>query len=82
MRKKQCRLNRTFEICVVLLRKPIFTCSPVLLLQQERDRLFAEVENLAASSDGQTQKLQDIHAHKLKTLEAQVKIFLLFLFSF
>ncbi|XP_062158301.1 kinesin-like protein KIN-4A isoform X2 [Alnus glutinosa] len=41
-------------------------------VQQERDRLFAEVENLAASSDGQTQKLQDIHAHKLKTLEAQI----------
>ncbi|XP_059453226.1 kinesin-like protein KIN-4A isoform X2 [Corylus avellana] len=41
-------------------------------VQQERDRLFAEVENLAASSDGQTQKLQDIHAQKLKTLEAQI----------
>ena len=73
--KKAVQVNRAFEICVVLLRKPIFTCSPVLLLQQERDRLFAEVENLAASSDGQTQKLQDIHAQKLKTLEAQVKIF-------
>jgi hypothetical protein len=82
--KKAVQVNRAFEICVVLLRKPIFTLlfSPVLLLQQERDRLFAEVENLAASSDGQTQKLQDIHAQKLKTLEAQVKIFSLFLFSF
>uniref|UniRef100_A0A6N2LWL8 Kinesin-like protein n=1 Tax=Salix viminalis TaxID=40686 RepID=A0A6N2LWL8_SALVM len=36
-------------------------------VQQERDRLLAEIENLSASSDGQ--KLQDIHAQKLKTLE-------------
>uniref|UniRef100_A0A6N2MXN2 Kinesin-like protein n=1 Tax=Salix viminalis TaxID=40686 RepID=A0A6N2MXN2_SALVM len=35
-----------------------------------RDRLLAEIENLSASSDGQ--KLQDIHAQKLKTLEAQI----------
>ncbi|KAK9271250.1 hypothetical protein L1049_026840 [Liquidambar formosana] len=41
-------------------------------VQQERDRLLAEVENLSATSDGQTQKLQDIHAQKLKTLEAQI----------
>ncbi|GMN35098.1 hypothetical protein TIFTF001_005080 [Ficus carica] len=41
-------------------------------VQQERDRLLAEVENLAANSDGQAQKLQDIHAQKLKTLEAQI----------
>ncbi|KAK3425536.1 kinesin-like protein KIN-4A isoform X2 [Eucalyptus grandis] len=41
-------------------------------VQQERDRLLAEVENLAANSDGQTQKMQDIHAQKLKTLEAQI----------
>lgn len=41
-------------------------------LQQERDRLLAEIENLAANSDGQAQKLQDVHAHKLKSLEAQV----------
>lgn len=45
--------------------------------QEERDRLLAEVENLAANTDGQTQKLQDIHSQKLKTLEAQVTIFLL-----
>uniref|UniRef100_A0A6N2LXY7 Kinesin-like protein n=1 Tax=Salix viminalis TaxID=40686 RepID=A0A6N2LXY7_SALVM len=38
--------------------------------EQERDRLLAEIENLSASSDGQ--KLQDIHAQKLKTLEAQI----------
>ena len=41
-------------------------------MQQERDRLLAEVENLAANSDGQTHKFQDIHSHKLKALEAQV----------
>lgn len=45
-------------------------------MQLERDRLLAEVENLAANSDGQTQKLHDIHAQKLKTLEAQVAIIL------
>ncbi|XP_015884329.3 kinesin-like protein KIN-4A isoform X2 [Ziziphus jujuba] len=39
------------------------------VVQQERDRLLTEVENLAASSDG---KLQDIHTQKLKTLEAQI----------
>lgn len=44
----------------------------VCRVQQERDRLLAEVENLAANSDGHTQKMQDIHAQKLKTLEAQV----------
>ncbi|XP_062098405.1 kinesin-like protein KIN-4A isoform X2 [Humulus lupulus] len=41
-------------------------------VQQERDRLLAEVENLAANTDGQTQKLQDVHSLKLKTLEAQI----------
>ncbi|KAI4389888.1 hypothetical protein MLD38_002059 [Melastoma candidum] len=40
--------------------------------QLERDRLLAEVENLAANSDGQTQKMQDIHSQKLKMLEAQI----------
>ncbi|KAK6115934.1 hypothetical protein DH2020_008203 [Rehmannia glutinosa] len=39
----------------------------------ERDRLLAEVENLSANSDGQAQKLQDMHAHKLKVLEAQIQ---------
>ncbi|KAJ6730107.1 CHROMOSOME-ASSOCIATED KINESIN KIF4A-LIKE PROTEIN [Salix viminalis] len=39
-------------------------------VQQERDRLLAEIENLSAGSDGQ--KLQDIHAQKLKTLEIQI----------
>ncbi|GER40195.1 kinesin-like protein [Striga asiatica] len=42
-------------------------------VQRERDRLLAEVENLSANSDGQAQKLQDMHAHKLKTLEAQIQ---------
>ncbi|CAK9148813.1 unnamed protein product [Ilex paraguariensis] len=40
------------------------------IVQQERDHLLAEVENLAATSDGQKQKLHDMHAHKLKALEA------------
>ncbi|XWS24204.1 hypothetical protein CRYUN_Cryun28dG0080600 [Craigia yunnanensis] len=40
--------------------------------EQERDRLLAEIENLSAGSDGQTQKVQDIHAQKLKSLEAQI----------
>ncbi|XLS77615.1 hypothetical protein HN51_061840 [Arachis hypogaea] len=34
--------------------------------------ILAEVENFAANSDGQTQKLEDIHAQKLKELEAQI----------
>ncbi|MED6109031.1 Kinesin-like protein KIN-4A [Stylosanthes scabra] len=42
------------------------------VVQRERDHLLAEVENLAANSDGQTQKLEDIHAQKLKELEAQI----------
>ncbi|XP_022768723.1 kinesin-like protein KIN-4A isoform X3 [Durio zibethinus] len=41
-------------------------------VQQERDRLLAEIESLSAGSDGQTQKVQDIHAQKLKSLEAQI----------
>ncbi|KAF7828694.1 kinesin-like protein KIN-4A isoform X2 [Senna tora] len=41
-------------------------------VQQERDRLLAEVENLAANSDGQPHKTQDIRAQKLKALEAQI----------
>ncbi|GLT49385.1 hypothetical protein SLA2020_229450 [Shorea laevis] len=42
------------------------------IVQQERDHLLAEVENLAANSDGQMQKMQEINAHKLKALEAQI----------
>ncbi|TKY75035.1 Kinesin protein FRA1 [Spatholobus suberectus] len=41
-------------------------------VQQERDCLLAEVENLAANSDGPTQKLEDVHTQKLKALEAQI----------
>ncbi|KAI4366445.1 hypothetical protein MLD38_022322 [Melastoma candidum] len=41
-------------------------------VQLERDRLLAEVENLAANSDGQMQKTQDVHSQKLKMLEAQI----------
>lgn len=43
------------------------------MVQQERDRLLAEVENLSASSDGQTHKLQDMHSQKLKSLESQIQ---------
>ncbi|KAE8653961.1 Kinesin-like protein FRA1 [Hibiscus syriacus] len=43
-------------------------------VQQERDRLLAEIENLSAGSDGQTQKVHDIHAQTLKSLEAQVQL--------
>ncbi|VFQ62323.1 unnamed protein product [Cuscuta campestris] len=42
-------------------------------VQRDRDRLLAEVENLAANSDGQAHKLQDIHAQKLKALEVQIQ---------
>ncbi|KAI3522183.1 hypothetical protein L1887_11665 [Cichorium endivia] len=41
-------------------------------VQKERDRLQTEIENLSATSDGQTQKLQDLHSHKLKSLESQI----------
>ncbi|KAI3465322.1 hypothetical protein Pfo_021985 [Paulownia fortunei] len=42
-------------------------------VQRERDQLLAEVENLSANSDGQAQKLQDVHSQKLKLLEAQIQ---------
>ncbi|XP_059645541.1 kinesin-like protein KIN-4A isoform X2 [Cornus florida] len=42
------------------------------IVLQERDHLVAEILNLAAVSEGQTQKLQDTHALKLKALEAQI----------
>ncbi|XP_038984123.1 kinesin-like protein KIN-4A isoform X2 [Phoenix dactylifera] len=42
------------------------------IVQQERDRLLAEVESLAASSDGRAHKLPDVHLQKLKSLEAQI----------
>nr|GEY17426.1 kinesin-like protein KIN-4A [Tanacetum cinerariifolium] len=41
--------------------------------KKERDRLQAEIQNLSATSDGQTQKLQDLHSHKLKSLESQIQ---------
>ncbi|KAI3986938.1 hypothetical protein MKX01_039873, partial [Papaver californicum] len=41
-------------------------------VQQDRDRLLVEVESLAATSDGQTQKMQDFHGQKLKALEAEI----------
>ncbi|XP_019174757.1 PREDICTED: kinesin-like protein KIN-4A isoform X2 [Ipomoea nil] len=43
------------------------------VVEQDRDRLLTEVENLAANSDGHAQKLHDMHAQKLKTLEAQIQ---------
>ena len=43
----------------------------VSFFQEERNRLLAEIENLA--SDGQAQKLQDVHAQNLKSLEAQIQ---------
>ncbi|KAF5189561.1 Kinesin-like protein kin-4a, partial [Thalictrum thalictroides] len=42
------------------------------IVKQERDRLLAEVESLAATSDGHTQKMQDVHSQKLKALESQI----------
>ncbi|KAL7249255.1 hypothetical protein ACSBR1_011415 [Camellia fascicularis] len=39
---------------------------------QERDRLLAEIENLAAASDGQRQKMHKAYAQKLKSLETQI----------
>ncbi|GMP27922.1 hypothetical protein CsSME_00003699 [Camellia sinensis var. sinensis] len=41
-------------------------------VQQERDRLLAEIENLAAASDGQRQKMHKACAQKLKSLETQI----------
>ncbi|RZC11658.1 Kinesin-like protein KIN-4A [Glycine soja] len=43
-------------------------------VQEERDRLFHEVENLAANSDGLAHKTQDVRGQKLKALEAQVQL--------
>ncbi|CAL9002262.1 unnamed protein product [Prunus brigantina] len=42
------------------------------IVQQERDRLLAEVESLATNSDIQGQKMQEVHAQKLKFLETQI----------
>nr|GEW04192.1 kinesin-like protein KIN-4A [Tanacetum cinerariifolium] len=42
-------------------------------VQIERDRLLTEVENLSASSDGQAQKVRDLHSQKLKSLESQIQ---------
>lgn len=46
-----------------------------LFMQLERDRLLAEVENLSANTDGNAQKMQDVHSQKLKILESQVFLF-------
>ncbi|KAG4930701.1 hypothetical protein GLYMA_17G169400v4 [Glycine max] len=41
-------------------------------VQEERDRLLHEVENLASNSDGLAHKTQDVRGQKLKALEAQI----------
>nr|XP_027192618.1 kinesin-like protein KIN-4A isoform X1 [Cicer arietinum] len=41
-------------------------------VQQERDRLLHEVENLAVNSNGLAHKTQDVRGQKLKALEAQI----------
>ncbi|XP_028071324.1 kinesin-like protein KIN-4A [Camellia sinensis] len=41
-------------------------------VQQERDRLLAKIENLAAASNGQRQKMHKAYAQKLKSLETQI----------
>ncbi|GLJ36782.1 hypothetical protein SUGI_0741660 [Cryptomeria japonica] len=41
-------------------------------VQKERDRLLAEVESLANTTDGQTQKMQEVYLQKLKMLETQI----------
>lgn len=74
--KRAVQVNLAFELVGVFLGRTdihllFFTC---FILQQERDRLLGEVENLA-NSDGQAQKLQDVHSQKLKALEAQVPYF-------
>ncbi|KAL5184201.1 Kinesin-like protein KIN-4A [Glycine soja] len=43
-------------------------------VQEERDRLLHEVENLASNSDGLAHKTQDVRGQKLKALEAQVQL--------
>lgn len=69
-RDVQVQLN----ICKAnLLLQKIFIYLPYLFMQRERDHLLSEFENLAANSDGQTQKSEDMHAQRLKALEAQVK---------
>ncbi|KAE8693325.1 Kinesin-like protein BC2 [Hibiscus syriacus] len=42
------------------------------IVQQERDRLLAAVENRVANSDSKMQKEQEINVQKLKALEAQI----------
>ncbi|TYG94862.1 hypothetical protein ES288_A11G222400v1 [Gossypium darwinii] len=42
------------------------------IVQQDRDRFLAAVENHAANSDAQRQKRQEINVQKIKALEAQI----------
>ncbi|TKY55686.1 Kinesin protein FRA1 [Spatholobus suberectus] len=41
-------------------------------VQEERDRLLHEVENLTANSDGLAHRTQDVRGQKLKALEGQI----------
>ena len=74
MKRELCRFDKRSAKLHCSYRKFIFIYALDLYMQQERDRLLAEVENLAANSDGQTHKSEDIHAQKLKALEGQVRI--------
>ncbi|CAM8939098.1 unnamed protein product [Rhodiola kirilowii] len=42
------------------------------MVQQDRDNFMIEIQYRSLGADGQTQKLQDVHTHKLKSLEAQI----------
>lgn len=52
-----CTLNNFVSMCV---------------LQKERDKLLAELENLSHVSDENAQKWQEVHTQKLSQLESQV----------
>ena len=72
--KRAVQVWSTSYFCIDRKADAWFFFNYLSLLQQERDRLLAEIETLAASSDGQTQKMQDVHSQKLKALEAQVGV--------
>nr|GEU96940.1 nucleolar GTP-binding protein 1-like [Tanacetum cinerariifolium] len=69
MVKELHELNKPFE------QKPRFRKKIMKLedekqaAQKEMDRLQAEIQNLSATLEGQTQKLQDMHSYKLKSLD-------------
>ncbi|CAL5378363.1 unnamed protein product [Camellia sinensis] len=55
------------------IKQQVFIARNETFWRQERDRLLAEIENLAAASDGQRQKMHKAYAQKLKSLETQKK---------